>query len=76
MGREKTYRILAAMLAGILSIALHTSDVRAGGDNGDAEIHGIIESLPATGFVGDWIVSGQTVHVTAQTEIKQEHGHE
>jgi hypothetical protein len=43
-------------------------------DGNDDEIHGIIESLPASGLVGDWVVSGRTVHVFATTSIEQEHG--
>ena len=42
---------------------------------GEAELHGTVESLPATtGFIGDWVVSGITVHVTAATEVNAEHG--
>jgi Domain of unknown function (DUF5666) len=42
---------------------------------GEAELHGTVQSLPATaGFTGDWVVSGITVHVTAITEIDAEHG--
>ncbi|MBI4671339.1 MAG: hypothetical protein HY741_06680 [Chloroflexi bacterium] len=43
--------------------------------SGDTKWIGTIESLPATpGWVGDWIVSGKTVHVSTATKIKQEHG--
>lgn len=46
----------------------------AGADDPN-ELNGTIESLPNTaGFVGDWRVSGRTVHVTAATLIDQEHG--
>lgn len=39
-----------------------------------AELKGVIESLPTTtGFIGDWKVSGKTVHVVAATKIDQEH---
>jgi hypothetical protein len=45
------------------------------GPGDEDELEGVIESLPATpGFVGDWVVSGTTVHVTTDTEIDQEHG--
>ena len=45
------------------------------GDDGRDELKGAIESLPAgPGFVGDWRVSGRTVHVTATTILDQEHG--
>jgi hypothetical protein len=40
-----------------------------------AELKGAIELLPGTaGFIGDWTVSGRTVHVTAATILNQEHG--
>jgi acetyltransferase-like isoleucine patch superfamily enzyme len=39
------------------------------------EFHGVISSLPnTTGFVGDWVVDGRTVHVTSTTRINQEEG--
>jgi hypothetical protein len=44
------------------------------GDDGRDELNGTIESLPNTqGFIGDWRVSGRTVHVTGATIIDQEH---
>lgn len=47
----------------------------SGDDNGnDDEIHGTIQSLPSGGLIGDWVVSGRTVHVSASTSIEQEHG--
>ena len=46
------------------------------GDHGEpaaAELKGTVEALAATpGFVGDWTVSGVTVHVTDATRIDQE----
>jgi len=56
---------------------------QAGGDDfgggsghggGETSFQGAIESLPAGGFIGDWRVAGRTVHVTASTEISQDHG--
>jgi hypothetical protein len=45
------------------------------GDDGRDELKGDIESLPAgQSFVGDWRVSGRTVHVTLATILNQEHG--
>src|SRR5258708_11389649 len=39
------------------------------------EFHGVIKSLPATtGFVGDWVVSSLTVHVSSITKIDTEDG--
>jgi hypothetical protein len=49
------------------------ADDGPGGNNGDeAELHGVVESLPASGLVGDWTVSGTIVHVTDGTEIDQD----
>jgi hypothetical protein len=70
---------ITTALSALLILPLHTVNARAdrghgGDDDGGAEIRGIIESLPASGLVGDWTVSGRTVHVTASTTIEQEHG--
>lgn len=35
---------------------------------------GVVDSLPASGLIGEWQVSGRKVQVTAETEINQEHG--
>jgi hypothetical protein len=44
-------------------------------DDGEGfEFTGTVQSLPAMGLVGDWKVSGKTVHVTAKTEIEQDDG--
>src|SRR5262245_49544930 len=44
-------------------------------DDDDFEFRGVIEALPNTaGFIGDWKVSGRTVHVSATTKIDQEDG--
>ncbi|HEU4386731.1 MAG TPA: DUF5666 domain-containing protein, partial [Blastocatellia bacterium] len=46
-----------------------------GGEDGRDELTGIIQSLPGTAtLVGDWRVTGHTVHVTASTLINREHG--
>jgi hypothetical protein len=39
------------------------------------ELHGFVEQLPATaGLVGDWVISGRTVHVTSATLIRPSAG--
>lgn len=35
---------------------------------------GVIDKLPESGLIGEWVVSGRKVQVTADTEIDQEHG--
>ena len=44
------------------------------GDDGRVELQGTIQHLPTSGLIGDWIVSGKTVHVTSSTKIDLEHG--
>jgi Domain of unknown function (DUF5666) len=59
---------IVGMLAafGPASAAFATDDDPAGED----DFTGVIESLPVSGgLVGDWVVSGVKVHVTADTEI-------
>jgi hypothetical protein len=46
----------------------------ATGNDGQDEIQGTIESVPGSGLIGDWRVSGRTVHVSSATRIDQEHG--
>jgi hypothetical protein len=46
----------------------------ASGNDGQDEIHGTIESLPSGTLIGDWRVSGRTVHVSSATRIDREHG--
>src|SRR5262249_17737877 len=44
-------------------------------DDDDFEFRGVIQTLPNTpGFIGDWMVSGRTVHVSAATEIEHDNG--
>lgn len=50
-----------------------TSQAFASGDDA-GEVKGTIQSLPASGLVGDWRVANRTIHVTASTRIDQEHG--
>ncbi|MFN3414506.1 MAG: DUF5666 domain-containing protein, partial [Thermoanaerobaculum sp.] len=40
----------------------------------EGKLVGEVEALPPDGLVGDWRVAGVVVHVTAETEIDQEHG--
>jgi len=45
------------------------------GDDGRTELEGVVQHLPPGGsLIGDWMVSGRIVHVTASTNIEQEHG--
>lgn len=44
-------------------------------DDGDFKLYGTVQSLPGTsGWIGDWVVNGRTVHVFSSTKVKQEKG--
>jgi hypothetical protein len=43
-------------------------------DDDEFKFRGVIQSLPPSGLIGDWVVGGRTVHVTSSTRIKMEHG--
>ncbi len=60
---------VVAVLAALVPAAAASAD---GGDDNEAQLTGVVESLPASGLVGDWVVSSTTVHVTDATEIDQE----
>lgn len=48
-----------------------------GDDDGEAnylKFTGLVESLPASGLIGQWIVAGRTVSVTASTQLDQGNG--
>ncbi len=67
-------RLLAVAILVALAAALGAGPASAHDDEDEVEFHGVVEALPAAGLVGDWAVSGRTVHVTAATHIDQEHG--
>src|SRR5262249_15659015 len=44
-------------------------------DDNQVEFKGTIQSLPSTvGFIGDWVVGGKAIHVSASTKVEAEHG--
>ncbi|MBI3650301.1 MAG: hypothetical protein HY231_04570 [Acidobacteria bacterium] len=64
------------------SITASTVEVKSsssGGDSGSSStgeavsFKGAIESLPS-GLMGDWTISGRTVHVTSLSQLRSEHG--
>ena len=42
-------------------------------DQDEFEFKGMIQSFPS-GLIGDWVISGRTVHVTSATRIEQDKG--
>ena len=66
-----TIAVVAVLAALVPAVAASAHDSEGESDR----LEGVIESLPGTAdLVGDWVVSGTSVHVTADTEIEQEDG--
>lgn len=54
-------------------LSISASEIETRSFSADTKFTGRIEALPDTeGRVGDWKVSGRTIHVSAQTTIKQD----
>ncbi len=47
---------------------------KSGHENEDAKFVGFIDSMPETGFVGPWVVNGETFSGTLQSKFKEDHG--
>ena len=63
MSRRNIKRLVCAVTMLFLVGTFVTWSVRADDEN-EFEFTGVISSLPnTTGFIGDWIVGGRTVHV-------------
>ena len=45
-----------------------------GDDNGETEFTGAIQSLPASGLIGIWMIAGKQVQVVSTTRLEQENG--
>ena len=74
-------RLKFASLVGTLLLLTAGAAAASGGGGGGGggqpqETHftALVQSLPASGLVGDWNAGGKTVHVTAETRVKQEDG--
>lgn len=65
----------AALIWLILTLSVGSTAFASDHDDDEFKFTGVIESLPNTaGFIGDWRVSGRTIHVTSATRIEQEDG--
>lgn len=65
---------VALIMALVPAAAAQASNGNGTGGSDDGQFHGVIESLPSTAPIGDWLVSGTTVHVSAATEIDDSDG--
>ncbi|HKY06269.1 MAG TPA: hypothetical protein VJQ56_15340, partial [Blastocatellia bacterium] len=68
--KARIYLVLAALT--LVSVVLSIGGVSAARDDDRFEFEGTIQSLPGTqNHLGDWVVSGRTVHVTSATRIEE-----
>jgi len=66
-----TGRFLGILLLGlIVFITWNSSIARAA----EGEWVGRVESMPASGFIGDWVVQGRAFTTTSNTEFRQDKG--
>ena len=75
MVRKRLVWLTAVAVAALFAVPYGA--LADGGNNGndnEADFTGVIESLPASGLVGDWTVSGTVVHVSDATEVNQDAG--
>jgi len=73
----KYYQLIIKTAAAILlAVIVSVTPAVEGGIATDNEFKffGTITNLPASGFVGDWMVGGKTIRVSATTRIEQEDG--
>ena len=38
------------------------------------EFRGVVQAAPEKGYIGQWKIDGQTIYVTEETKIEEEHG--
>ena len=58
----------------LLALRLKVAITQPGGRHNPLEFDGMVEKLPKRGLVGEWMVSGKPVKVSASTAINQEQG--
>jgi hypothetical protein len=63
--------LLFAMLAPLVA-SPQPAYAKGGGDT--PRHQGLVQSRPASGFVGTWVIGGKTFKATASTEIDQAEG--
>jgi hypothetical protein len=59
---------LPAMTLAVSALALSF------GAQADEDFHGIVESRPASGHAGEWVIGGRSFMATAETKIEADDG--
>jgi hypothetical protein len=72
--KNRLFKLFAvfAVLA-VLATAIPATAAFASTDH-EVRFRGTIQALPSGGLIGDWKVSGRTVHVSGATQIDQTDG--
>src|SRR5260370_26456569 len=65
-------RLSLAMVLTLLATLLSAPALLA--QTSEIHYHGLIESRPTSGLIGEWHVSGHVIHVTSATVVNQDHG--
>lgn len=67
------YQTVASGYRAVEIESKEASDCMAGGE-GENKVYGRIDSMPAGGLVGIWVIDGTSYEATASTQFEQEHG--
>jgi hypothetical protein len=65
---------LVLILTASLSLIPDNGSAKRGGDDDRSRYHGIVESRPAQGLHGDWVIGGRTITTSPRTEFNQAEG--
>lgn len=55
----------------VVALAAVCGMLLADGLAAEKEFYGTVEKMPASGRVGEWVISGRTVHVVPDTNVKE-----
>ena len=80
--KRKTIRHTTAFTLWLVSLLFYAAAVAKDGmgvtpvmdSDGATEISGVVQTMPASGLVGDWMIAGKAVQTNAATLIDQEDG--
>lgn len=73
--RMRHNQLISRMAVAILLVVMvSAAQAVGGGTDNEFKFFGTITMLPAEGLVGDWLVGGKTIRVSATTRIEQEDG--
>ncbi len=73
--KTRLFTLLAVFAVLVVFVSVIPSSAAFASMDREYKFNGVVQSLPANGtLVGDWRVSGRTIHVSAATVIDQTDG--